>query len=524
MRRLLARLLPPLPLILPAIASGFFATLCFPPVSAWPLAFVALVPMLVALATARPSRANAFKTGFLFGVAFYLTLLWWVAKLIPTAGATIPWILVPALVVMSLYLSLYPALFALGVGWLSGYRVAALALAAPGLWVLIDVLRSSGELAFPWGALGYALSDIPSLTQSAAAFGMNGLTFLVVLVNVLVALAYVARRTTARVLAAACALVVVGAMWTHGKRELSRVDALVSATPDVARVAVAQPNVDLALKWKREYRDSTMLTIERLAEEAAGVGAKLIVFPETAAPFYIESSDRVYRERLHDLARGLGAHIFIGFLDHRYDGPGGALDVYNSSGLFSPDGALDKYDKNHLLPFGEQLPLSSRLRWLRKIDFGQANFQPGPKTRPIAMDGTAFTPLICFESVFSYLCRRGVREGSEMFVNITNDGWFGDTPGPFQHAQMAILRAVEFRRFLVRSANSGVSMIVDPAGRVAASLGLYRQGILVADVTLLDTETFYSRHGDVPLLVLCVALVVLGTVLGRRHRAFLPKR
>ena len=186
------------------------------------------------------------------------------------------------------------------------------------------------------------------------------------------------------------------------------------------------------------------------------------------------------------------------------------------------------------LPFGEALPLGARYRWIRKIDFGQANFQPGPGGRPLSADGVRFTPLICFESVFPDLCREGVHEAPQLFVNITNDGWFGDTPGPYQHAQMAIARAVEFRRWLVRSANSGVSMVVATRrGRSSRRIGLYKEGILTADVALLSGETFYARHGDGPLVLASLAFLGIAAWLARRSqwrdrarraRAFLARR
>jgi apolipoprotein N-acyltransferase len=209
----------------------------------------------------------------------------------------------------------------------------------------------------------------------------------------------------------------------------------------------------------------------------------------------------------------------VGFLDHRYDGPERALNIYNSSGVFRTDGTLQKYDKRHLLPFGESLPLSTRWRWLRKINFGQANFQPGSPRPPLDAGTAKFTPLICFESVFPELCRDGVREGSELFVNVTNDGWFGDTPGPYQHGQMCIVRAVEFRRYLVRSANSGVSMVVTPAGEVRETIDLYRADVLTTDVARLSGTTFYARFGDRPLLAACVLVLAAVAVIGRRRGA-----
>jgi apolipoprotein N-acyltransferase len=517
MKRVFSRLLPPLPLVLPSVVSGVLLTLCFPPVSVWPLSFVALAPLFVSLLRNRPARWDSFKAMFLCGVVFYATLMWWVVKLLPSAGATLPWILTPATLILAFYLSVYPALGFVLLSAVTRYRFAAFLVAAPAVWVVADLARSSGELAFPWGSLGYALSYKPTLIQSASVFGLPGLTFVVVLVNVLVAGAFVVRDARLRVVSFVCGVSVVVCLWAQGLVAMRHVSATMENAQTIT-TAIVQPNVDLEIKWKPEFKDSTLRLIERLTREAAALDAALVVFPETSAPVYIEGRTRTFKHTLKSLARELDVAIFIGFLNHRYDGPNGQLNIYNSSGLFSPDGRLEKYDKRHLLPFGEQLPLSWKYRALRKINLGQSNFMPGPPRPPIAAAGTSFTPLICFESVFPYLCREGVKQGSRLLVNITNDGWFGDTPGPFQHAEMSILRAVEFRRYLVRSANTGVSMVVDPAGRVTQSLGLYRQGILKAEVALLGGETFYCRHGDWPVLLFSALLVLVAAFLARRGR------
>jgi apolipoprotein N-acyltransferase len=211
--------------------------------------------------------------------------------------------------------------------------------------------------------------------------------------------------------------------------------------------------------------------------------------------------------------------IYVGFLDHRYEKGRKEPDIFNSSGVFRMDGTVEKYAKRHLLPFGESLPYSTRIRALRKIDFGQANFQPGEYSKPLDAGVVRFTPLICFESVFPELCRDGVLDSTELFVNITNDGWFGNTPGPYQHAQMAIARAVEFRRFLVRSANSGVSMVVTPAGEISHAIQLNQTDVLTIDVLKLYGVTFYARHGEVPLLITCALLVLAAALLSRRAPA-----
>ena len=510
MRSFFARLLPPRPLILPAVISGILVTLSFPVVSFDWLIFVALVPVMAAIQLQRPGRRDAYKAGFLFGASCYLSMLWWIVKLIPSADVTIPWLMTPALVLLVLYLSIYPAFFFLLTGAMTRYRFAAFAVLAPALWTLFEVVRARGELAFPWGSLGYALSDTPSLMQLAAVGGLPMLTFFVVVVNVLLSGLFAVRNPIGKGACLVAAAVIAVTVWTNGNDTVRNFNTH-SGPP--LRVAIVQPNVDLTVKWKPEFRDSTLRLIERLAGEAAEEGADLIIFPETSAPVYIEAN-KLYKPTLSIAAHTLGIPIFIGFLDHRYDGPDHKVNIYNSSGVFVPDGSIHKYDKNHLLPFGEALPGSKRFRWLRRVDFGQANFQPGPAREPLPTGPAKITPLICFESVFPELCASGVADGSELLVNITNDGWFGDTPGPFQHAQMSILRAVEFRRYLVRAANTGVSMIVSPTGEVIARLGLDEEGIIMREIAALDGRTFYSRNGDRTMIIAAVLLALAGWVLG----------
>ena len=511
------RILPPLPLIIPSILSGALTTLCFPTVNLGPVSMLALAPVFVATLRFKPGRRDAFRAGFLMGATLFVGMLWWIVKLIPSADVTIPWLMTPALIILVLYLALYPAFLMLVLAALTRWRLPAFIVSAPALWALFEVARSRGELAFPWGLLGYTLSDNPSLLQTADIWGVYGLSYLVVLVNALVAGVVVAKGPHGRALCGLLACAITGGMHLYGEARMERVRAVAG---DSLRVAIAQPNIDLAIKWKPEFRDSSFAQIDRQTLIAARQNAELVIFPETCAPMYIENSPG-RRSRIQGMAKSLDLPIFMGFLDHRYDGPGASLNIFNSSGVFRTDGTLQKYDKRHLLPFGEALPLASRLRWLRKIEFGQANFEPGPRRPPLDAGPVRFTPLICFESVFPELCRDGVREGSELFVNITNDGWFGDTPGPYQHAQMAIARSVEFRRFLVRSANSGVSMVVTPAGEVRETIGLYQTEVLTTGVLRMGGETFYARFGDAPFVAVCV-LLVLVTVLARRRGGATP--
>jgi apolipoprotein N-acyltransferase len=500
---------PPLPAALGAVVSGLLLAVAFPPFSVGPLSFVALVPLFVALHRRATTPRVFFKSGYLFGCAFFTAHMWWVVCLSPASSITVPWLMVPATAALILYLALYPALWIWLVGWLGRGRVIPLVLLAPSLWIVVEWIRSSGAFGFPWGSIGYALVHHPSMTQSAAVVGVLGLGALIVLVNALWASAVLIRGIMAKVVFLSAGLAVVVSNIVVGRIAIDRFHAV---TPDKQfRVVLVQPNVDLALKWDPAFTDSIFVLIGEQATEAAASRPDLVVFPETAAPTYLRYSLQ-YKSVLRELAATLGTDIFIGFLDARYDGPGGAVNLYNSSGLFGSNGDFAQYDKEHLLPFGETIPYAWKFRVLQKINFGQANFQPGPDTPPIRSSAGGLAPLICFEAAFPNLARKEVRRGADIIVNITNDGWFGATPGPYQHSDMSILRAVENRRFLIRSANTGVTMIVDPVGRVTHGLPMDKKDVLVGEVYHVDEKTFYTRHGDRPVVVAALAVVFLGFI------------
>jgi apolipoprotein N-acyltransferase len=515
MKQFLRKWLPPLPLILPACLSGLLLTGAFPPFALGGLSFIALVPLLAALHKKRWSRGEGFRAGFLLGLVFFFTLLWWIAKLLPWANVTIPWLMTPALIIAVLYLSLYPAFFCLLLVTLGqGRRLAGFFL-VPALWVLLELVRSRGEMGFSWGAIGYGLSRHVNFIQTVPWIGLFGLGFVLVVINYIFSLSLGARSRLQRTVPMAVGVVLVAALGLQGWFVTSSYRE--PENGEKVTLAVVQPNVSLKVKWEPEFRDSTFSLIERLSRVAASAGPDMIIFSETTAPVYIHHEEGVM-ERMVNLVEEIEIPIYVGFLDARYDGPNGELNIYNSSGVFTPGGKLLKYDKSHLLPFGESLPLSWKFRFIQKINFGQANFQPGRAAPPVRSGAGSFGSLICFESIFPELSRRYVQDGAEYLVNITNDGWFGSTPGPHQHAEMCILRSVETRRYLVRSANSGVSMVVDPLGRIVSELEMDREGMLIEKIERLKGQTFYVRAGEWPVLIVSLLFCIIGVVLARVGR------
>ncbi len=516
MRSLLPlRWLPPLPVAAACVVSGILLAGAFPPVGLGRLCFVALVPLVVALLRRPQSPRVFFKAGYLFGSVFFLAHLWWIVRLSPSASITIPWLMAPALVVLVLYLSLYPAL----VCWLTRVLArgagVAVVLIFPSLWALAEMTRAATELGFPWGSIGYALAREPVLIQSVKLGGLFGVGALIVLINATWSQVLLTRGLRSRVAYFVAGVVLLIAVVAHGKWELKNFASDVEG--EAITVAIAQPNVDLKLKWESSFTDSTFRLVDRLCREAAKSHAKIIVFPETAAPVYIRFQPN-YMQRLTRLAGELDMAIYIGFLDGRYEGRNDSLHVFNSAGLFDKDDVFVQYDKTHLLPFGEAIPFAWKYPSFKKLDFGQANFHPGPWRPPVRSRVGAIGPMICFESIFPAIARRCTAEGAEILVNITNDGWFGLTPGPYQHNEMAILRAVENHRYLVRSANEGVSGVVDPVGGFSSPLDLYKEGVVVQTIRPLSRITFYTRFGDRPVLIGAYLFILVGFFAARRPR------
>jgi apolipoprotein N-acyltransferase len=499
--------------LLSGALGGLLLALSFPPFPMRYCALIALVPVFrYFLLTAgenfdRPVR-RAFVLGYTLGITFFLILLYWISILIPASSARMPWLMIPATVLLVLYLSCYTALFTITQSLLLRRFGTSSLFAAPALWSLLELARSRGELGFPWGNLSSALVRIPVAVQGVAVYGPFGLSLIVVLVSVLFAIALFGRSARPRAASFIAALVIVVGHLVWGVTEIARFGNDSGGHGDAVTAAIVQPNVDLAIKWEAAYRDTIFQEIEGLTAAAAASGARLVIFPETAAP--ISFGHQVsYVRWLKRIARDNDIDLFTGFIDHTREDD--EWHPHNAAGLFSGEGDITGYYiKVNLLPFGERMPFSQYIPALGRLDFGQANFKPGTVQTIFRSRGLRFGALICYESIFADYTRRYVRDGADFLVNITNDGWFGSAVGPKQHAEAAILRAVENRVPLLRAANSGISMVVDPVGRVTQSIVLDREGMLTTPVYPKRGLTLFTRYGHA--IYFLVVLVNLGAV------------
>jgi apolipoprotein N-acyltransferase len=470
------------------------------------LGWVSLAPVL-ALAVTAGSPRRAFVEGWIAGCAFFIPLLRWLTHTMTTYSALTWPLAVLVLVLLAAYLALYWGAVAGLLAWFARTLGPRAVWAAPVVWVAAELLRTHLLSGFPWGLAGYIPYRRLDLIQLAAWTGVYGISALVVLVNSALAWVVMYRTMQAVAVAVTAGSLALGSAWLVGR------GAGGTSTGETIRVALAQGNIDQAVKWNKAFQRETLEIYARLTREAAP-GSRLVVWPEAAVPAYVRYEPWVLGW-LTDLAAGVGIPLLVGAPDARTAGR--ASQFLNTAFLVDGQGIRGRYDKIHLVPFGEYVPLKRLLFFVEAIAADIGDFTPGRQAVVLPVDGTRFGTVICYEVIFPDLFRRFVAEGAGFMVNITNDAWFGESGGPLQHLQMVPLRAVENGVAVVRAANTGVSTFVSPSGGIGPVLPLSSRGVLRGDVPLRRGETFYTRFGDLFAYAMTAGagLLVMARLLGR---------
>jgi len=489
------------PVLLAALSAGLLI-LAFPtPDLGW-LAFVALVPLLLAIRGLAPVRA--FYLGTLAGWLFYMVSVSWVTHSMMVYGGVPFAISMLTLVVLAAYLSLYFGLFAMGTSWMASVPWPLNLLVPSALWVGLEYLRTYALTGFPWILLGYTQYRHISLLPIASVAGVYGLSFLVVLINIALAqwVGGAPARFRSIVFAGALTLTLLAS-----PRLLSP-PATSAGSEQAIRVALVQGNIDQGVKWDTAMQAATIERYRRLSLEAAKYAPALIVWPETAVPFFLRYEPAL-QGRVLDIAAETGSYLLVGSPDAEPSAAAnGGTRYHNSAFLISPKRELlSRYDKIHMVPFGEYVPLSSILSFVHKLAYGIGDFEGGRTYTIFDAPGGRFGVTICYEAIFPDQVRRHVKEGAEFLVNITNDAWFGRSAAPVQHLAMAALRAAENRRYLIRSANTGISAIVDPSGRILQASDIFVPTVITEQIRAERTQTFYTRYGDLFAWV-CVIFII----------------
>jgi apolipoprotein N-acyltransferase len=491
-----------------AVLSGLLLTGAFPKIGWDWLAWFALVPLLAAISNL--SVRESFRIGFVTGLVHYLSLLYWVVPVMRTYGYLPLYLSVAILFLFTAVLALFPAVFSMALAAVGTSPLRCL-LAMPVLWVAVEYVRTFIFTGFPWELLGYSQYLRHHLIQIADLFGVYGVSFLIAMGNaaIFLTIMYIGRKTwhgrpvSRPLVLGASALFVAGFLltWIYGAWRIQATDRLMAAAP-TARVAVIQGNIDQALKWDPVFQANTIKTYNRLSLAVKSEKPDLIVWPESATPFFL-FYDRQPTEKVLAGIEKADTDFLIG--SPSFERQGKREIYYNSAYLVSPvTKKIRKYDKAHLVPYGEYVPFKKWLPFLGKLVAQVGDFRPGTPGKTLQWHKNALGVQICYEIIFPGLSRAMVKNNAVLLINITNDAWFGKTSGPYQHFSMTIFRAVENRRALARAANTGISGFIDPVGRILASTPLLQEAALTRALPLIRSKTFYTRYGDI------LALACLG--------------
>jgi apolipoprotein N-acyltransferase len=468
-------------------------------------AWIALVPLLIVALSSQPRLA--FAWGWLFGTVFFLVLLRWLNFTFSTFSA-IPWPLTwgPTLL-LAAWCGLYVAAVSALVAWLARRRSPAWALAtAPLLWVGSEWLRAHLLGGFPWGTLGYSQHLRLPVIQVAELGGVHAVSLVLVAVNAALAGAFVLTWRRALVGLGAGALLLVATLGFGAWRLQA------PPPPGEASMAIMQPAIEQPLKWDREHASVVLKIYQELTRQAGAEGPQLIVWPETASPTVLRR-DPALLATLTAMAAEMRVPILVGSIDVLDGGPN---RFTNTAFLVTERGIVGRYDKIHLVPFGEYVPLSGVIGFVRGWAEFIADLEPGSQAVVFPGPPAPFGVVICYEGIFPDLFREFVNNGARMMVNMTNDGWFGRTSGPEQHLSMYPFRAVEHRIAVVRAANTGVSAFIAPSGQVVRHLGLFERGVITDRVPLRQGRTLFTRLGDwVAYASLALAAASVGTAARR---------
>jgi apolipoprotein N-acyltransferase len=508
------------------LLSALLQILIFPLPRLYFLCWIALAPLLVALlrtSSALSLQVDAgqklnpatplqgFVLGYVCGILWYLGSCYWVFDTMHQYGGLSVPMAAFVLVLFALYLGLYHGVFGLLVALLarknSFNRVALLA--SPFVWVAVELARTR-VTGFPWDLLGCSQVDNIPLTRIATVTGVYGLSLEIMLVNAAFAAAFLVRRNRRKVL-------LVASLASAGLLQAGR---LLNPPPlPTDRTAVMlQQNLPVGNEesWTKPNFEATLADFVQRSEHPSpppAIAPDLILWPESPAPFF--ASDPVFREAVGGMARASHAWVVTGSIGVENPTAGATKSKeFNSAQLVSPSGEfLQRYDKNHLVPFGEYVPFRDVFSFAAGLTEAVGDFTHGTSREPLEAGDHKLGVFICYESIFPGEVRQLPKEGAQLLVNISNDGWYGDSGAWAQHLNQARMRAIENERWLLRDTNTGLTASIDPYGRVVASIPRHERTTLIAPYKLIPDTTMYSEYGDW-LPWLC-AIISAGVLLAR---------
>ncbi len=480
-----------------AVISGILLSLSFPNFNIWILAYLAFVPLFFAIS--KSTLKDAFRISFVSGLVFFVITMYWLCN-----------VSIPGSIILILTLSLFFGFF--GIYFRSTIQYSPLTFfTLPAFWAILEYIRTHLFTGFGWALLGHSqYTNIP-IIQISDITGAYGVSFLVMMVNITIFILF-SRRLKKGVLPLIITTLIFLSVIGYGYYKLNR-EYEITGSLDIA---IVQGNIPQEKKWDPIYKNQILDIYSHLTKGAAMDKPDMIIWPETALPGFMEEG--ALSDRITQLANEIKINLLVG-------APSYGIAMYNSAYLISGTGRiLKRYNKIHLVPFGEYVPFGRLLNFLRGfIDKPIGAFTKGRKYTIFEQaPGARFGVLICFEDIFPSLVRRFVRKNADFMVNITNDAWFKETSAPYQHAQSSVFRAVENRVPVIRAANTGLSCFIDRYGSITDTVNIEGKEIFVSGhkvkrVEFSNMKSLYSKLGDI-FICLCIVIFIIRFLALKRSR------
>lgn len=508
--------------LLLSAAGGVSLAFSFPNIAAGPLVFVALAPIIASVVLSRGAVEAFFQATLATTIAWLINLPWVIMVMSHYGGLSYP-VGVTIYVALAIALGIFAGLFfGIPVRLLNLGRNPWPWLLVPAAWITVELARTHLLSGFPWHQLAAAIIDIRPMVQLTSVIGPYGTGFFIAIPSAWIAWAVIGGADRRRKIAVSGAVMLMLAVWVaHGVLAVRRQDARM-ASETMSTAALLQPNISQEMRWGSANVAELFIEMIRMNEDAVAAGAEVVIWPESTIPLTYATTD-VFREAIERASSGgvvsadgrvsRAADIILGSVA---EDPSDPSKLWNAAYLVSGGRTAGRYDKIRLVPFGEYVPMRKMLFFAEKLVRAVGDFQFGENDSPL--EGKfRYGLAICYEVVYPQITRTQVRNGADVLVTITNDGWFGGTAAPRQHLNMARLRAVEADRYLLRAASTGISAIVDPSGRVVQSLDENLKGTLMVEFSPRRTITPYIRFGDWSAVACAIALA-LGLALRIRMR------
>jgi len=496
------------------VISGILLILSFPKFGRGWVAWIALVPILYALKNTQ-HLSKAFSIGFITGFTCHIGILYWITYVVVRYGNLPYYLGISTMLLLAIYLSLYTAIFASGAYYFRGKGIPTI-FSVPVLWTVLEYIKSHLFTGFPWENLAYSQYSYLPLIQITDIISIYGVSFIIVMINVIICNVVTMTKFTKKQVMGevivGCFIILI--VFTYGILRIHYMEDLLTSAKHI-HISVIQGNIEQDIKWNRQFQQETISIYKKLSLAKPVSKSQLIVWPETATPFYFQEKDFMH-ECVLDIAKKSGSWLLLGSPSYLKDQ--GGLSFMNSAFLLAPDGNIrGKYDKVHLVPYGEYVPLRQFFPFMNKLVVGVGDFTAGEGFYPLSMEKHKLGVLICYEGIFPEIARSYKNAGADLLINITNDAWYGRTSAPYQHLSMTIFRAIENRSYLIRAANTGISAIIDPMGNILNSTKLFEEASLNETVKFINEKSFYILYGDVFVYVCIIAVLSFIIIPKRRN-------